>query len=136
MGLTNLLNLITGPLTNLGRSIVERKTSKDQLKAKVVMAKSADATQVTMTDAEWEAISKQLELDSWKDELATVVVLYPLVGIMLGSVVAAFTGDTRLLTGTTDGIKALKEVGIDMSELMLIVVLAAVSLKCWRKVGS
>jgi hypothetical protein len=135
MGLTNLLNLITGPLTNLGRSIVERKTNKDNLEAKIAIVKSTDATQVTLTDAEWESISKQLELDSWKDELATVVVLYPLVGIMLGSVVAAFTGDTRLLTGTVDGIKALKEVGIDMSELMLIVVLAAVSLKCWRKVG-
>ena len=128
--------LITGPVARVAEQHIARKANKDTLKAKASMARMSGEHQVALTDSEWEVVSKQLEKDSWKDELATLVVLYPLIGIMVGTTVAAFTGETQLLDGTVAGIEALKTVGVDMGELMLIVVLAAVSLKWWRKAGS
>lgn len=128
--------LITGPVAKVAEQHIARKANKDTLKTKAAMARMSGEHQVVLTDSEWEVVSKQLEKDSWKDELATLVVLYPLIGIMVGTTVAAFTGETQLLDGTVAGIEALKTVGVDMGELMLIVVLAAVSLKWWRKAGS
>jgi hypothetical protein len=127
-----VLGMFASPLTRLGEKYIDRKQNQDNLKAKAQLARQSDSATITLTDAEWETVGKQQEQDSCKDELATVVVLWPMIGIMLGAVILALTGDARLLEGTVAGVKALKELDVDMGELMLIVVLAAVSLKWWR----
>jgi hypothetical protein len=109
-----------------------RKQAKETGKAKLAQAKLQSDTQVTLTDAEWEAINASKQDSTWKDEYVTIVVTAPLVGILAGGVVLAFTGDSRLLDGVNTGLQALAQAGVDMGELMYAVVLAAIGLKVWR----
>lgn len=133
MSALSALSVLVKPLTAVYETYIDRKKTKDSLKSKAALAKQADATNVTLTDAEWELASKQLEQDSWKDEYVTLVITSPLLGILGGSVYHAFTADDRLLQGVLSGIEAIGTLGIDMGVLMEIVVLAAVGLKIWRK---
>lgn len=133
MSALSALSVLVKPLTAVYETYIDRKKTKDSLKSKAALAKQADATNVTLTDAEWELASKQLEQDSWKDEYVTLVITSPLLGILGGSVYHAFTTDDRLLQGVLSGIEAIGTLGIDMGVLMEIVVLAAVGLKIWRK---
>lgn len=133
MSALGFLSVLVKPLTSVYEAYIDRKKTKDSLKSKAALAKQADATNVTLTDAEWELASKQLENSSWKDEYVTIVITSPLVGILGGAVYHAFTEDDRVLTGVMDGIEAIGTLGIDMGLLMEIVVLAAVGLKIWRK---
>lgn len=129
----SIMSVVSAPLTKVASKYIERKTNQDSIKGKARMNKADNSTSITLTDSEWETISKQNENESWKDELATIVILWPMIGIMGGTVWAAFTGDMRLLEGTVAGTQALDALGVDMGELMLIVVISAVSLKWWRK---
>lgn len=123
---------VVQPIAGIFSKREERKRAKESGEAKLAMAKQAGEQAVTLTDAEWEAISKKNEAGTWKDEYLTVIITSPLVGLLLGGVWLAFTGDARLLTGVQEGLKAIKETGVDMGELMYIVVLAGVGLKLWR----
>ena len=81
------------------------------------------------SDKEWEALSKEAESGTWKDEYVTIIITLPIPAIMIGAVYQAFTGDATLLVGINEGIGHLKNLGLDMGELMYIVVLAAVGIK-------
>lgn len=131
--ITRILGVIATPITNLTGKYIDRKINQDAIKGKARLAKQSDATQITLTDSEWETVSKQLEADSWKDEYVTIIVTAPLVMILMGGLLIAYAGDPRLMEGTLAAIKALKELGVDMGQLMYAVVLAAVGLKLWRK---
>ena len=130
--ISSIAGVVTKPLTKLGQKYIERKTNQDTLKSKAVLAKQADATQITLTDAEWETVSKGLEGGTWKDEWITINMTLPITGILLGAFYAACTGNSVLLDGAVDGIKALNEAGIPMPELMTATVFAGLGLKLWR----
>lgn len=133
MSALSFLGALINPITSAYQSYLGRKTAKDGLKSKAVMARQSDSTQITLTDAEWELASKQLEDNSWKDEYVTLVITSPIVGILGGAVYHSFTGDPRLLEGVMSGIQAIGSLDINVGLLMEIVVLAAVGLKVWRK---
>lgn len=131
----NVLNLVQGviaPIAGVFNKRTARKQAQDAIKGKIAQAKENNATEITLKDAEWESLKAAQENETWKDEYVTIVITSPLVGILAGSVLLAFTGDARLLEGTVAGIKALSDIGVDMGELMYVVVIAAVSLKVWR----
>lgn len=106
---------------------------KVSAEAKLQMAKLTGEQNITLTDAEWEAISVQSNNDSWKDELVTITFVLPIWSIMIGCIYVAFTGEKALLDGTIKGIEVLQKLGIDFGELTYIVVLAAVGIKATRK---
>lgn len=110
-----------------------RKANKEQAEAKLKQSKVTNAHEVTLTDAEGEALLAEGLVDSWKDEYVTIVVTAPIVMIIVGVTYFAFTGDDRLLDSGIGSIKALKESGVDMGFLMNAVVLSAIGLKIWRK---
>ncbi len=103
--------------------------------AKLQLAKQAGEHNITLTDAEWEALSVQSNNESWKDELVTVTFVLPIWSIMIGCIYVAFTGETALLDGTIKGIEVLHTLGIDFGELTYIVVLAAVGIKATRSLA-
>ena len=119
-------------VTDLFNKKTERKTARDAGRAKLALAKQNGDQEVTLKDAEWESLSVEKSGETWKDEYVTVLITLPLVAILCGGVYFAFTGDDRLLTGTIEALAQLKELGVDMGELMYIVVIAAVGLKAWR----
>ena len=110
----------------------ERKTVKATAEAKLAQAKLAGEEKITLTDAEWESISARGLAESWKDEYVTIIVTAPIVGILAGAVWAAIFGDRALLDGTLDGVRELKELGLDWNVLTTAVVFAAIGLKMWR----
>ena len=130
--LTALIGPVVDAVSNVFVKRTERKQTRDTLRNKAAMQKVDAATQVTLTDSEWETVAKGLESGSLKDEYVTVLGTWPLAGIMLGALVAALTGDTAILDGTVEGIRILNEVGVPMPEIMTGVVFAAIGLKLWR----
>lgn len=111
----------------------ERKSNKEQAAAKLAQSKQANQHEVTLTDAEAEAILAEKSDSTWKDEYVTIIITFPLILIMAGVVHFMFTGDNRLLQAGIVSIQALTDAGVDMAFLMNAVVLAAIGLKVWRK---
>ena len=110
----------------------ERKGLKEQAKIKAAVAKQAGEQQVTLTDAEWESLSVEKSDSTWKDEYLTVVVPAAIPLILAGAIVAAVTGDSRLLTGVTDGVDLLMKLFPNFEWMVYAVVTAGVGLKIWR----
>lgn len=128
----NPLKIIGGllsPISEAYKANQTRKTAKEAAKAKIKMAKQDGDFNLNMSDKEWEALSKEAESGTWKDEYVTIIITLPIPAIMIGAVYQAFTGDATLLVGINEGIGHLKNLGLDMGELMYIVVLAAVGIK-------
>lgn len=123
---------IVSPVAKVFEKKEERKRLVAEADGKLAMAKANGETEVTLTDAEWEAKSIDANATSWKDEYLTVIITAPIIGLLVGGVYAGVTGDVRILDGVNLGLAALKETGVDMGELMYIVTLAGVGLKLWR----
>lgn len=129
---TTVAGLVTKPITQVVSKYIDRKTNLDSIKGKAAQAKQGDSTKVTLTDAEWETLSKNQESGTWKDEFVTVTFMLPLWLIFGGTLYQSFTADPRILEGTLAGIVALRELGLDFGEITFMVVLAAIGLKLWR----
>jgi len=110
----------------------DRKMAESTAQAKLVQSKQDNNAAIQFTDGEWEALSKKGENETWKDEYVTIIITLPIPLILLGAIVAAFTGDTKLLDGVNTGIANLAALGLDMGELMFVVVLAAVGIKGFK----
>ncbi len=110
----------------------ERKLAESTAQAKLAQSKQDGNASIQLNDSEWEALSKKGEGDTWKDEYVTIIITLPIPLILLGAIVAAFTGDTKLLDGVNEGISNLATLGLDMGELMWVVVLAAVGIKGYK----
>ena len=128
-GLSSLFGVVTKPLADFLTVRQQAKANAESAKAKIAMAKQDGETQLQLSAAEWEAISKQNEAGSWKDEYVTLVITSPFVLLFISSVISAWTGDARYVDAVSAGIDSLKGLGVDMGELMTIVVFAAVSIK-------
>jgi hypothetical protein len=135
--MTSFSNIISGivkPVSDMYNKRQDRKIQKDAGKSKLAQAKQQGETDITLTDAEWEAIAADKQGETWKDEYVTIIITSPIVLILVGAVWGGYTGDFIILTETVKGIKELKATGVDMGYLMNTVVLAAVGLKAWRGV--
>lgn len=124
---------LVSPLTKAYETKQNRKMARESGDAKLSLAKANNENQVTLTDQEWEAQSKANEKDTWKDEYLTIIITSPIVTLLAGGIILAFTDDDSLLEGTKLGLAALKDTGVDLGELMYLTVLAGLSLKLWRK---
>jgi hypothetical protein len=124
---------LISPVTNYFTKREEGRQLKAKAEAKFKSAKQAGQLDVTLTDAEWESISVSKQDSSWKDELITITFMLPIICIFLGSIWAAFTGNTALLDGTVAGIEALKVLGLDFDYLTTAVVLAGIGIKATRQ---
>ena len=127
--LAGLAGKLIGGVAGFFSKRQDRKMAESSAKSKLVQSKQDGTQNLKLNNSEWEAISKKVEGETWKDEYVTIVITLPIPLILLGAVWAAFTGDTRLSEGVNAGIANLAVLGLDMGELMYIVVLAAVSIK-------
>lgn len=127
--LKSIGSLIVSPVAKVFQKREDRKKAVDVIKAETVKGTAEGKTSVELSNAQWDLISKKNEQDTWKDEYITILVTSPLVCILLGNVMAVFFDDTRLLTANAASLSQLASVGIDMGELMLWTVLAALGLK-------
>ena len=132
MNLSSIVSGLVSPIANIFVKKQETKKAKAEGEAKVALAKQTGATEITLTDQEWEAIAVSKQDSTWKDEYVTIVMTSPIVLIIVGSVSYAVTDDVALLDGAVLALVKLKEIGLNMGDLMEVVVYAAVGLKVWR----
>lgn len=125
----SVITSLVAPVANYFTSRNEIKAKADVAKAAVAKAKADGETQHTLNIDEWEALSKQAEGGTWKDEYITIVITSPFVLLFVASMVSAFTGDVRYIDSVSAGIASLQSLGIDLGYLMGVVVLAAVGIK-------
>lgn len=130
---STVAGIVTKPLFDVVGKWIDRKRAKDTLKAKAKLAKQEDATNITLTDAEWEAAAASEQGGTWKDEFVTVVMTYPYWGLFMGCLILAIWDNPAVLEGTIAGIEAIEALGVNVGRLLEIVVYAAVGLKIWRK---
>lgn len=129
MGVLNFLQGLVSPVADAYKANQSRKQAKETAAAKIAMAKQDNEFKLNFTDAEWEALSKQNEDGTWKDEYVTVIITSPFVLLFLAGMATGFTGDQSYLNSVNLGISSLTQLGVDLGELMYVVVLAAVSIK-------
>lgn len=126
---TNLIGKVVDTVGDYQSKKKDKEIAKISAQSKIELARQAGQTDITLKDSEWEAISVSKSDSTWKDEYVTLIITYPLVGVLLGTLIQAFTGDSTLLQGTLDGVQGLLALGMDYGTLMTIVVSAAVSIK-------
>ena len=129
--------LITGlisPITALLTKRQERKAAAESAKAKLTQAKADGEQEVTLNEQEIEVVRTNSLGNTWKDEYITVSVVMFLNLVIAGSIAAAF-GYPGLLKGTTGAVQVLIAMGVDMGELIRIVIYAGVGVSVWRKFG-
>ena len=127
--LSSIFGSVVEPLSEAYQTRQKRKQASESAKAKLAMAKQNGDFKLELNDDEWEAVSKQNEDGTWKDEYITVIITSPFVLLFLSAITSSLTGDMRYLDAVNLGIQQLKSLGVDLGELMFIVVLAAVSIK-------
>ena len=132
MNIASIVSGIISPITGIFVKREETKKVKVEGEAKIALAKQNGSTEITLTDQEWEAIAASKQDSTWKDEYVTIVITSPIVLIIIGSINYAITGDLDLLNGAVLALEKLEDIGLDMGELMEVVVYAAVGLKIWR----
>jgi len=123
-------NLLVGPIVNAVGGFFKGKQDIEKLK---VDGKQKLAQGKELNKAEWEALGVQGGQGSWKDEYITIIVTLPIPFIFVGNMVAAFTGNTKILVANQG---AIAELGALMStpygQLMMAVCVAAIGIK-WTK---
>lgn len=127
---------LVSPISSAYQTNQKRKQAKESADAKIKLARQDSEYKLDLTTAEWEAISKKNENETWKDEYVTIIITSPFVLVFLASIHAGYTGDMKLLNAVNLGIENLKNLGVNLGDLMYIVVLAAVSIKgygMWKK---
>lgn len=127
-----ILGGLVAPITKAYNKRQDRKQAKEQAVLKIQQANADANNELNLTDAEWENISTSKQDSSWKDEFLTIVIPAPYILIILGAIVAAYTGDASMLDGVKNAMKVMEEIGVDVGFLMEAVVLAGVGLKVWR----
>ena len=131
--LTSLIGGAVGGIVDIFKTKQERKKLKEVAQNKLKQSIVNNQHEITLTDAEGEAMLAEGLGDSWKDEYVTIIITAPIIFIILGVLYFMFTGDSRLLDSGTQAVTALDAAGVDMGFLMNAVVLSAVGLKVWRK---
>ena len=112
------------------KSKQEQKANAEQAKAKLKQTKLQGEHEVTLTDAEGEALLAQGLESSWKDEYVTVLVTSPYALLVLGAL--SVFNDPRMLDAAVLAISNLEKAGVDLDFLFKAVVLSAIGLKVWR----
>ncbi|WP_334029666.1 hypothetical protein [Alteromonas sp. P256] len=110
----------------------EQKANAEQAKAKLKQTKLAGEHEVTLTDAEGEALLSQGLESSWKDEYVTVLITSPYALLIIGTISLAVFDDSRMLDAAAMTISNLQNAGVDIDFLFKAVVLSAIGLKVWR----
>ena len=125
---------IVKPVSGMYNKRQDRKIQKEAGKAKLAQAKQQGDAEVTLKDVEWEAIAVSQNDGTWKDEYVTIIGTMHLVLIFIGAIYGVSTGNMAILDGTIKAITELQKVGVDMGEVTMTVIYAAVGLKAWRGV--
>ena len=118
------LKLLTGavsPITALGGTFVKKFFASKDLQTKTV--------------ADWEHEAIRASKGSWKDEFLTLVFASPIVLQVIGAVVYSFTDDDKLLRAADSIYQSFANVGLDYTQVMLLIISASFGVHVTRTIG-
>ena len=95
--------------------------------------KSKDRKEMGVLD--WEHQALKASKGSWKDEFLTLVFSSPIVLQVVGAVVYSFTGRTELLDAADMIYNAFARVGLDYTQVMLLIIGASFGVHVTRTMG-
>lgn len=127
-----LLNIIPKIFSGIGGFFEKRenrKLAKLTINGKLKNAKQNNEHEVVLNRQEWESIGQIKQDSTWKDELVTVVILWPYIQIMAGGIETAVFQTTYLSSGLAVSLAMLDNLGVDLGYLMSAVVLAAIGIR-------
>ena len=130
----DLISKIFKPVSGMYNKRQDRKIQKEAGKAKLAQAKQQGEENVTLTDAEWEAIAVSQNDGTWKDEYLTVAMTSWVLLLFFGSIYGGYTQDYTIVKEVLNSLAELDKAGVDMGHLTEVVVYAGVGLKAWRGV--
>jgi hypothetical protein len=107
----------------------DRKKAVSIINAERSRAQTDGEIQISLTDRQWELLSKKGEADTWKDEYITIVVTSPFILIVTGALQSAFGLGTEILDAVAEIFRQAEAADIDLGELMLWTVFAAIGIK-------
>lgn len=107
----------------------DRKKAVSIINAERSRAETDGDISISLSDRQWELLSKKGEADTWKDEYITIVVTSPFILIVTGALQAAFGFGTEILDAVSEIFRQAEAADIDLGELMLWTVLAAIGIK-------
>lgn len=130
-GITAIASGLVKPIAGVFTKKIERKQAKDAIDGQVKMAQKNNEAQVNIDTGDWEKISKQQEVNSWKDEYITISVFSIFNAVIIGSIADAFgfTGGASLVDGVMAGIRAIDELDGKVGDLIMVVAYAGLSIK-------
>lgn len=128
-GIQTLLGVLVAPVSKAYQARQTRKAAAESAQAKLKLAGQEKQFDLSLKEVEWEALAKRQESASWKDEYVTLIITSPFVLLFIAAMVSGYSGDMRYLDAVNLGLKSLKSLGVELGELLKIVVLAAVSIK-------
>jgi len=113
----------------------ERKINQDTITGELAKAKVDGAHQISLSEKQWEMLSKQAEAGTWKDEFITVTVMSIFIIIILGAIASAF-GFPQILEGIKLAIAELNIAldGTTLGQIMQVTVYAGLGVYAIKKV--
>tara|TARA_R110000796_G_scaffold52810_1_gene124345 strand:- start:124 stop:540 length:417 start_codon:yes stop_codon:yes gene_type:complete len=124
---------LAAPITGYLGKREETKQVTKTVDAKLAEVKLDSNTEITLSDKEWENISKRAETSSWKDEYVTVSVVSILNLIVLGGILTAFN-QPQVLEGVTVALTTFNTIGVDIGGIMKVTIYAALGIYAFKKV--
>lgn len=114
----------------------ERKAAAASAAAKLRQSaqddESARALAAQVSRAEWEALSRQADSGSWKDEYVTVLLTLPILALFLGALLEAL-GIPEVSAAARQMIEALNGLDGRYADLLMYVCLAAIGIRYLRR---
>jgi hypothetical protein len=124
-----LVGALAAPIAKAYQAKQDRQAAAESAQAKLKLAGQEKRFNLNLKKAEWEALAKRQEPNSWKDEYVTLIITSPFALLFVAAMVSGYSGDMRYLDSVNLGLESLKSLGVELGELLNIVVLAAVSIK-------
>ena len=117
---------IVSPIANV---FVKRSENKTKVKLNQIerLKNSDDAL------AEWESIQAESGNHSWKDEYITLIITLPIPVVFFAVIYSVVTGDPLVAEAAKQGVSAITEILPNYSELVLVVSLAAIGIKAFKR---
>jgi len=84
-GLQSLLGALAAPISKAYQAKQTRKAAAESAQAKLKLVGQEKRFDLDLKEAEWEALAKQQESASWKDEYVTLIITSPFVLLFLAA---------------------------------------------------
>lgn len=135
-GIIGLFSKGVDKVSSAVQSVKEQKNILQTAQAKLAIARQEGDTNLKLSTAEWEAISKQSEGNGWKDEYVTIVITLPLLTQFVCTLIGSIFNLPGLIAASVAANDSVIAILPNYERILEVVVYAAVSIRVLDKAKS